>query len=131
MGDSSMAGKASVKRPPEPLRKSSRKKAKVDYKEKSESDLNVSENAIEVTKTCTPVKRYRELLIKQKKELYKDPPALPPEAVVLKGTAKAPQRSASGEYVFSDYASFRPNISPSEVLQAGGFGGTYFRSIES
>lgn len=28
------------------------------------------------------------------------------------------------------YANFRPNLSPGEVLQAGAFGGTYFRDIE-
>lgn len=28
------------------------------------------------------------------------------------------------------YAHFRPNLSPGEVLQAGAFGGTYFRDIE-
>jgi hypothetical protein len=28
-----------------------------------------------------------------------------------------------------EYAHFRPNLSPGEVLQAGAFGGTYFRDI--
>lgn len=28
------------------------------------------------------------------------------------------------------YAHFRPNLSPGEILQAGAFGGTYFRDIE-
>eukprot|EP00980_Cylindrotheca_fusiformis_P010335 scaffold2299_cov131-Cylindrotheca_fusiformis.AAC.22 len=33
--------------------------------------------------------------------------------------------------VFEDYPTFRPNMSPEQVIQAGAFGGTYFRSIVS
>ena len=34
-------------------------------------------------------------------------------------------------FIFEHYPEFRPNLSPDEVLQAGSFGGTYFRSIDS
>lgn len=37
----------------------------------------------------------------------------------------------TNDIVFSDHAEFRPNTSPAEVLQAGAFGGTYFRRITS
>jgi hypothetical protein len=33
--------------------------------------------------------------------------------------------------VFAGYPDFRPNRTPKEVLQAGAFGGTYFRRIRS
>ena len=34
-------------------------------------------------------------------------------------------------FFFSDQEEFRPNMTPKEVLQAGSFGGTYFRPIKS
>lgn len=46
-------------------------------------------------------------------------------------TEPLPKRNAKGELVFSDYPEMRPNMSPKEVLQAGSFGGTYFRPIKS
>jgi hypothetical protein len=33
--------------------------------------------------------------------------------------------------VFEDCPELRPNMTPKEVLQAGSFGGTYFRPIKS
>lgn len=36
-----------------------------------------------------------------------------------------------GEWEFSDFPNFRPNLSPSEVIKDGAFGGTYFRKITS
>lgn len=37
----------------------------------------------------------------------------------------------TGELLFPDYPLFRPNMTPAEVMQAGSFGGTYFRPIHS
>eukprot|EP00605_Chrysophyceae_sp_TOSAG23-4_P001607 GSChrysophyteH1.ASY1.ANO1.1767.1 assembled CDS len=42
-----------------------------------------------------------------------------------------PTRNSHGEFCFVDHPEFRPNMSPKEVLQAGSFGGTYFRPIHS
>ena len=46
-------------------------------------------------------------------------------------TEPLPKRDKDGCYIFADCEEFRPNRSPKEVLQAGSFGGTYFRSIKS
>jgi hypothetical protein len=40
-------------------------------------------------------------------------------------------RNKNKELVFEDTADFRPNMTPKEILQAGSFGGTYFRPIQS
>tara|TARA_B110000908_G_scaffold172283_1_gene238780 strand:- start:1322 stop:1870 length:549 start_codon:yes stop_codon:yes gene_type:complete len=42
-----------------------------------------------------------------------------------------PRRLNNGEYVFSDYDKFRPNLSPKEIMKQGAFGGTYWRTINS
>lgn len=39
--------------------------------------------------------------------------------------------SSTRELLFQDFPKFRPNMTPKEVLQAGSFGGTYFRPIRS
>lgn len=42
-----------------------------------------------------------------------------------------PSRNKYGEFIFSDYPDFRPNLSPREIFKAGAFGGTYYRDIYS
>ena len=42
-----------------------------------------------------------------------------------------PTRNSEGVFIFEDEPTFRPNMSPKEVIQAGSFGGTYFRPIRS
>jgi len=42
-----------------------------------------------------------------------------------------PTRAKSGQLIFLDHPNFRPNLTPKEILQAGAFGGTYFRPIHS
>lgn len=46
-------------------------------------------------------------------------------------TAKLPTHNKKGELLFEDCPELRPNMTPKEVLQAGSFGGTYFRPIKS
>jgi len=41
------------------------------------------------------------------------------------------KKNQRGELVFEDVPDFRPNRTPKEILQAGSFGGTYFRPIYS
>ncbi|XP_041112110.1 uncharacterized protein zgc:113208 [Polyodon spathula] len=49
----------------------------------------------------------------------------------LNGGTALPVKNKKGELVFEDFPTFRPNMTPMEVLQAGSFGGTYFRPIHS
>ena len=42
-----------------------------------------------------------------------------------------PKNNSYGEIMFKDYPDFRPNLSPSEVIKMGSFGGTYWRPIYS
>ena len=72
-------------------------------------------------------------LVSKGKELYKDPPCLPPAGVKEKPSrAAAPTRDAkTGRWHFASHPRFQPNLSPEEVLRRGSFGGTYFRTIDS
>lgn len=79
----------------------------------------------------TKVADYRSVLVEQRKEMYKDPPALPPLQVELLERKPMMERESDGVLIAADFPEFRPNLSPAQVLQRGSFGGTYFRSIES
>jgi len=85
---------------------------------------------------------YKTRLVSQKKEMYKDPPALPPAHIVIEESlaAKPKRNKTTGELTFacgeddviqSVLKDFHPNRTPEEVLRAGSFGGTYFRPITS
>ena len=93
---------------------------------------------------------YRSRLTTQRKEMYKDPPVLPPPSITIESSyCPLPKRDDStGELTFILSANqtesliagsklkefikdFKPNRTPEEVLRAGSFGGTYFRPIVS
>lgn len=85
---------------------------------------------------------YRVRLVSQKKEMYKDPPVLPPATIAIESEyCPLPKRDKStGELTFvagedssikSLLKDFHPNRTPEDVMRAGSFGGTYFRSIVS
>ena len=40
------------------------------------------------------------------------------------------KRLSNGDILFSDYPDFKPNLTPSEVIKMGSFGGTYWRPIK-
>jgi hypothetical protein len=90
----------------------------------------------------TSTKEYLARLQKQRKELFKNPPALPPDHVQIEEKkCPLPKRDKkTGELTFqcgeddsirSLLRDFRPNRTPEEILRAGSFGGTYFRPITS
>ena len=92
----------------------------------------------------TSASAYRQRLVSQSKELYKDPPAMPPSKIIVeaKWVTTKPKRAKSGELSFAPGSEddgtlkevlkeFHPNRTPEEVLRAGAFGGTYYRPIVS
>ena len=120
--------------------RSKRRRTVVSYKEPSDAVV-ADEDAKEMTAeedeaqggAGLTVKAYRTRLVSNGKELYKDPPCLPPAGVSVKpGKAALPKRDAkTRRFKFDDHPEFKPNLSPEEVLRRGSFGGTYFRAIES
>jgi hypothetical protein len=80
-------------------------------------------------------------LKRQRKEIYKDPPSLPPSSIVVQEKrAPLPTRDddgfltfepGTGKYDKAPVKLFQPNLTPEEILRGGAFGGTYFRSIVS
>lgn len=106
------------------------KKVQAEKKELSQSGLPKSASV------------YKIRLETQKKEIYKNPPALPPVSVSIEEVyVPEPKRDKkTGELTFicgQDDAiktllkDFKPNRSPEEILRSGSFGGTYYRPIVS
>jgi len=106
------------------------KKAQEEKKELIQSGLPKSASA------------YKTRLETQKKELYKNPPALPPASVIIEEVyVSEPKRDKkTGELTFicglddaikTILKDFKPNRTPEEILRAGSFGGTYYRPIVS
>lgn len=55
-----------------------------------------------------------------------------PKGILIEDKRQSvPTKNKDGQLVFEDAPDFRPNLTPSEVLQLGSFGGTYFRPIKS
>jgi hypothetical protein len=87
------------------------------------------------------IAEYRARLVTQKKDLYKDPPVLPPGKIITESKMCPPPERNKGTGILSSIANdpevkammtdFHPNRTPEEVLRAGSFGGTYFRPIPS
>lgn len=87
------------------------------------------------------VAEYRARLVRHKKDMYKDPPCLPPRNVAVESSfCPLPKRTKETGYlsftandpdVKKLLKDFHPNRTPAEVLSSGAFGGTYFRPIIS
>jgi len=106
---------------------------------KQESKDNAAAQLIGLPKNTSV---YKQRLTVQKKEMYKNPPALPPTHITIedKFVGKPKRNKSTGELTFicgtnktikDALKDFHPNRTPEEVLRAGSFGGTYFRPITS
>ena len=119
-----------------------------DAEAKASKQKSAKANATAASKPGLPTSAsaYKTRLVSQKKELYKDPPVLPPNSISIESTLvkSLPKRNkTTGELTFApgnngnDELSkllkneFHPNRTPEEVLRSGSFGGTYFRPIVS
>mmetsp|Transcript_13988 Transcript_13988/g.16093 ORF Transcript_13988/g.16093 Transcript_13988/m.16093 type:complete len:346 (+) Transcript_13988:154-1191(+) len=110
----------------------------------SKSSSNNNEHSASVERPQT-VAEYRDRLVRYDKELYKDPPVLPPADIFVESEiAPLPTRhKTTGALTFLSgkndndkthealLKDFHPNQTPEEILRAGSFGGTYFRPIVS
>lgn len=118
--------------------------AKEMKKEEATLDQDEEGDNTQDNENCLPknVSVYLNRLKKDKKELYKNPPVLPPtKGIVEDKYVKEPTRDAkTGSLTFpvgKDASlskllkEFHPNHTPAEVLAGGAFGGTYFRTIHS
>lgn len=119
-------------------------KAAADAEAKAASKQKAKSTAAAAQKPGLPssTSAYKSRLVSQKKDMYKDPPALPPPHITIESKlVNEPKRNKiTGELTFvagqnKDIAQalkdFHPNRTPEEVLRAGSFGGTYFRPISS
>jgi hypothetical protein len=111
----------------------SAQKKKGDNKRDTIDADDEGEGGVDIPGYPKNVRVYHARLVKHKKDLYKDPPVLPPHPItVVEGEWKdLPKRKKSGDFSFEGHPDFTPNRSPKDILQAGSFGGTYFRTIVS
>lgn len=117
--------------------------AKLLAEETQDGDCDLNDGAVNDSSTGLPrsLSEYTARLKKQKKEIYKNPPVMPPgKIVVYESRCSPPKRDQRNRLVFSSGESksiepllkdFRPNQTPEDVLRGGAFGGTYFRTIAS
>jgi hypothetical protein len=116
--------------------------AKQEASQKKGSDEE--EEEVETGGNALPssVSAYRQRLVSQKKDMYKDPPVLPPASIAIETTkCPLPKRdkktgmltfqAGENDELKTMLKDFHPNRTPEEVLRAGSFGGTYFRPITS
>jgi len=106
----------------------------------SSSKLKTTKTKEDLSSTGLPqnISQYKARLVKYSKEMYKDPPVLPPPSMSIdtKNYGLPQRNSKTGELEFQGgdcekLKEFCPNRTPEEVLRAGSFGGTYFRAINS
>ncbi len=113
-------------------RKSAKKTKPTDKKGKSKPKSTtkaVKESELQKIKSTAPAKQAKS----STKSSGKDAPSTYEQDIRTKEgyTAAMPTRNSKGELIFDDCPRIRPNMTPKEVLQAGSFGGTYFRPIKS
>jgi len=114
------------------------------YAKESESQIVGAVEDSKVAGFPESIGTYRSRLMAQSKEMYKDPPAMPPPLVSnISYDCAIPERDgrtqelkfasspASGSDVETAIREFRPNRTPEDILRFGSFGGTYFRPIHS
>ena len=96
------------------------------------SEVKSSVNSIRSTHKYIPIYSPETYQLTGKISLYRVPPIKPPlNIIIYEEIKKIPRKNRYGELVFDDFAVFRPNLTPKEVIQAGSFGGTYYRPILS
>jgi len=102
-----------------------------EEKEKNKEARDIVNHLVGLPKS---VSEYKDRLTKHSKELFKDPPVLPPTKIDV-GTTQfgLPKRDPKSGVLFFPGVTkeFTPNQSPEQVLRGGSFGGTYFRPIHS
>lgn len=125
------------------LLKSLKEGAAKEEKEVKAARMEVARKEITEHGLPRSVSSYKSRLESQRKEIYKNPPALPPASITIeqKWIGSLPKRNkTTGEITFQPgkdksiaemLNDFNPNRTPEEVLRAGSFGGTYFRPITS
>ena len=96
------------------------------------SEANTFVNSSRSTHKYIPIYTPETYQLKGKISLYRVPPIKPPSNIIIYEEMKnIPKKNKYGELIFKDFPDFKPNLTPKEVIQAGSFGGTYYRPILS